>query len=182
MPKDINRYFQQLQQNKSQRTFKKIFELSNVQLFGVIFRILKKPELSEDCLQEVYIKIWHNVDSYTEQKASVMTWMSRIAKNHAIDYVRKRKLPIQDDFELSVISDEQLDFLEAVEKQQSKQQLIHCLQQLKPEIMNVLLMSYFRGMTYENIAKTLNISINTVKTWIRRAMPILKKCLGSYNV
>ncbi|SMN00030.1 RNA polymerase sigma-70 factor [uncultured Candidatus Thioglobus sp.] len=182
MENNINQYFQQLQKNKSQRTFKKIFELSNVQLFGVIIRILKKRELSEECLQEVYVKIWHKVDTYVEQKASAMTWMSTIARNHAIDYLRKRELPIQDDFELSIISDEQLGFLEALEQQQSKQQLNDCLQQLKPEVMNVLLMSYFKGLTYENIAKTINVPVNTIKTWTRRAMPILKKCLENNNV
>ncbi|SMN01784.1 RNA polymerase sigma-70 factor [uncultured Candidatus Thioglobus sp.] len=182
MENNINQYFQQLQKNKSQRTFKKIFELSNVQLFGVIIRILKKRELSEECLQEVYVKIWHKVDTYVEQKASAMTWMSTIARNHAIDYLRKRELPIQDDFELSIISDEQLGFLETLEQQQSKQQLNDCLQQLKPEVMNVLLMSYFKGLTYENIAKTINVPVNTIKTWTRRAMPILKKCLENNNV
>lgn len=182
MKNNINQYFQQLQKNKSERIFKKIFELSNLQLFGVIIRILRKKELSEECLQEVYVKIWHKADGYVEQKANAMTWMSTIARNHAIDYLRKRELPIQDDFELSIISDEQLDFLEELEQQQSKQQLNDCLQQLKPEIMNVLLMSYFKGLTYENIAKIINVPINTIKTWTRRAMPVLKKCLENNNV
>ena len=61
MDKNINDYLKELQQNKNQKTFKKIYELSNVQLFGVIIRILKKREVSEDCLQEVYIKIWHKI-------------------------------------------------------------------------------------------------------------------------
>ncbi|SMN11469.1 RNA polymerase sigma-70 factor [uncultured Candidatus Thioglobus sp.] len=182
MKNNINQYFQQLQKNKSERIFKKIFELSKLQLFGVIIRILRKKELSEECLQEVYVKIWHKADGYVEQKANAMTWMSTIARNHAIDYLRKRELPIQDDFELSIISDEQLDFLEELEQQQSKQQLNDCLQQLKPEIMNVLLMSYFKGLTYENIAKIINVPINTIKTWTRRAMPVLKKCLENNNV
>jgi RNA polymerase sigma-70 factor (ECF subfamily) len=55
------------------------------------------------------------------------------------------------------------------------------LQQLKPEVMEVLLMSYFKGLTYENIANTLKVPLNTIKTWVRRAMPILKKCLEDNN-
>lgn len=179
MNKNIDDYFKKLQQNKNQKTFKKIYQLSNVQLFGVIIRILKKRELSEDCLQEVYVKIWHKTETYECGKASVMTWMSTIARNHALDYIRKRELPIQDDFELSVISDEQLHFLDEIEQQQSKQQLNECLQQLKPEVMEVLLMSYFKGLTYENIAKTIKVPLSTIKTWVRRAMPILKKCLDN---
>ncbi len=178
MNENIGNYFKKLQENKNQRTFKKIYELSNVQLFGVIIRILKKRELSEDCLQEVYIKIWNKVETYEHGKASVMTWMSIIARNHALDYIRKRQLPIQEDFELSVISDEQLHFLEGLEQQQSKQELIDCLKQLKPEIMEILLLSYFKGLTYGAIAKNIKVPINTIKTRVRRAMPVLKKCLG----
>ncbi|MBE8232199.1 MAG: sigma-70 family RNA polymerase sigma factor [Endozoicomonadaceae bacterium] len=181
MQKDISQYFKLLQQKKTQRNFKKVFELSNVQLFGVIIRILRQKELSEDCLQEVYVKIWHRMDSYVDDKASAMTWMSTIARNHAIDYIRKRQLPIQDDFELSVISDDQLHFLDNLEQKQTNQELSDCLQQLKPDVMNVLLMSYFKGLTYENIAKTLQVPVNTIKTWIRRAMPVLKKCLENTN-
>ncbi|RUA05340.1 MAG: hypothetical protein DSY43_04815 [Gammaproteobacteria bacterium] len=161
--KPIDIYFEQLKKIKSEKTFKKVYELSNVQLFGVIIRILKKRELSEDCLQEVYVKIWHKIKTYQHEKASVMTWMSTIARNHALDYLRKRELPIQDDFELSVISDEQLHFLDEMEQQQNKQQLNNCLQQLKPEIMNILLMSYFKGLTYENIAKTFKVPLSTIK-------------------
>lgn len=181
MQKEIDIHFQQLQQNKTQRNFKKVFELSRVQLFAVILRILRKREISEDCLQEVYVKIWHKIDTFNQDKASVMTWMSVIARNHAIDFLRKRELPIVQDFELSVISDEQLDLLDTLENQQTKAQLMLCLQQLKPEVMQVLLMSYFNGLTYEGIAKTLKKPLNTIKTWVHRAMPTLKKCLENAN-
>lgn len=177
MQKDLNAYFKQLQKHRSQKTFKKIYQLSNVQLFSVILRILRRRELSEDCLQEVYVKVWHRLESYQEEKSSVMTWMSRIARNHAIDFLRKGKLPIIDDFELSIISDEQLSLLDLVNNQQANAQLNACLQQLKPEVMQVLMMSYFNGLTYENIAKTLNSPVNTVKTWVHRALPTLKKCM-----
>ncbi|MBE8189538.1 MAG: sigma-70 family RNA polymerase sigma factor [Candidatus Thioglobus sp.] len=181
MQKHLSQYFQQLQRQKTQRNFKKVFECSNVQLFGVIIRILKQKEISEDCLQEVYVKIWHKIDSYIDAKSSPMTWMSAIARNHAIDYIRKRKLPIQDDFELAAISDEQLDFLQELEARQTNRQLQECLQQLKPEVMNVLLLAYFNGLTYQSIAKTLKVPVNTIKTWIRRALPVLKKCLENFD-
>lgn len=179
MSKDINHYFKKLQQNKNQKTFKKIYDLSNVQLFGVILRILKKRELSENCLQEVYVKIWNKTETYEYKKASAMTWMLTIARNHALDYIRKRELPIQDDFELSFISDEQLHFLDAMEQQQRQQQLNACLQQIKPEVMEILLMSYFKGLTYKNIAKITKIPLNTIKTKVRRVMPVLRKCLDA---
>lgn len=177
MPKDLNYYFDQFSQNKSQRIFKKVYENSKLQLFGIIHRILKERTMSEDCLQEVYIKIWRRVDSYDKDKAKALTWMGTIARNHAIDTIRKRNLPIVDDFEMSSISDEALDFYQNISNREQNQKLQHCLKILKPQVMEVLVLAYFSGMTYDDIAKTQKAPTNTIKTWVRRALPQLKKCL-----
>lgn len=177
MEKNLEFYFQKIQQNKTQRVFEQIYKLSSVRLFGVILRILKRKELSEDCLQEVYIKIWNRIDTYDTEKANMMTWMSTIARNHAIDYVRKHELPIQDDFEMSVIKDEQVHFLDSLEVNDTNKQLMDCLGQLKTESKTVIFMAYFNGLTYDNIAKAVGSPVSTVKTWVSRSLPILKKCL-----
>ncbi len=177
MEKNLAFYFEQIQQNKTQRTFEQIYKLSSVRLFGVIIRILKRKELSEDCLQEVYVKIWNRIDSYNAEKANMMTWMSTIARNHAIDYVRKHELPIQDDFELSIIKDEQVHFLDNLEASDNNKQLQNCLSQLKAESRTVVFMAYFNGLTYDNIAKAVGSPVSTVKTWVSRSLPVLKKCL-----
>ena len=177
MEKNLEFYFEKIQQNKTQKTFEQIYKLSSVRLFGVILRILKRKELSEDCLQEVYVKIWNRIDTYNSEKANMMTWMSTIARNHAIDYVRKHELPIQDDFELSIIKDEQVHFLDSLEAKDANKQLTHCLGQLKAESRTVVFMAYFNGLTYDNIAKAVGSPVSTVKTWVSRSLPILRKCL-----
>ncbi|MDC9727521.1 MAG: sigma-70 family RNA polymerase sigma factor [Candidatus Thioglobus sp.] len=177
MEKNLEFYFVKLQQDKTQRSFEQIYKLTSLRLFGVIIRILKRKELSEDCLQEVYIKIWNRLDSYNAEKANMMTWMSTIARNHAIDYVRKHELPIQDDFELSIIKDEQIHFLNSLEANDASKQLHDCLKQLKAESRTVVFMAYFNGLTYDNIAKAVGSPVNTVKTWVSRSLPILRKCL-----
>ena len=182
MEKNLDFYFAKLQQNKTQRTFEQIYKLSSVRLFGVVLRILKKKELSEDCLQEVYIKIWNRIDTYDAQKSNMMTWMSTIARNHAIDYVRKHELPIQDDFELSIIKDNQIHFLDNLEASDTNKQLQDCLSQLKDESKNAVFMAYFNGLTYENIAKIVGSPVSTIKTWVSRSLPILKKCLEGVHV
>lgn len=182
MDKNLEFYFTKLQQNKTQRTFEQVYKLSSVRLFGVILRILKRREISEDCLQEVYIKIWNRIDTYNATRANMMTWMSTIARNHAIDYVRKHELSIQDDFELSVIKDNQVHFLDNLEANDANKQLTDCLGQLKDNSRNVVFMAYFNGLTYDNIAKAVGSPVSTVKTWVARSLPILKKCLEGSHV
>ena len=177
MDKNLAFYFEKLQQNKTQKNFEQIYKLTSVRLFGVVLRILKRKELSEDCLQEVYVKIWNRIDTYDTEKANMMTWMSTIARNHAIDYVRKHELPIQDDFEMSIIKDDQVHFLDSLENNEENKQLHDCLGQLKAESKTVVFMAYFNGLTYNAIAKTVGSPVSTVKTWVSRSLPILKKCL-----
>ncbi len=112
----------------------------------------------------------------------MMTWMSTIARNHAIDYVRKHQLPIQDDFELSIIKDNQIHFLDGLEANSTNKQLKDCLGQLKENSRNAVFMAYFNGITYDNIAKATGSPISTVKTWMSRSLPILKKCLEGVHV
>ena len=177
MEKDLAFYFSQLQRHKRPKTFEQVYRLSSVRLFGVVLRILKTRELAEDCLQEVYVKIWNRSDAYNPKKSSAMTWMSTIARNHAIDYVRKHELPIQEGFEMSIIQDEQLHFLDRLEASELDQQLQECLKQLKVQSREVIFMAYFNGLTYKHIAKTIDTPVSTIKTWVARALPILKKCL-----
>ena len=182
MEKNLAFYFNQCQHNKTQRHFKAIYTMSSVRLFAVILRILKRKELAEDCLQEVYVKIWNRMETYNAQKSNAMTWMSTIARNHAIDYVRKHQLPIVDDFDLCIIKDEQLHFLDRLQANDTHQQLKKCLGQLKAESKTVVFMAYFNGLTYPTIAKAVGSPVSTVKTWVARALPILKKCLENAHV
>ena len=177
MQKKLDYYFSQ---PLSDKNFHHIYQLSATQLYGVILRILRQEQLSQDCLQEVFVKIYHNLSGYNADKSQPLTWMVTIARNHAIDFYRKKNLQIANDFDLSVIDDEQIQTLNKLE-QQTNQHLHDCLQQLKPEIMNVLLLSYFKGMTYQTIAKTLNTPLNTIKAWVHRAMPTLRTCLEKIN-
>ncbi|HMU03934.1 MAG TPA: sigma-70 family RNA polymerase sigma factor, partial [Saprospiraceae bacterium] len=57
-------------------------------IYGIIHRILKRQEESEEVLQSVFLKIWNNIDSYNESKATLFTWMAQIARNTAIDMKR----------------------------------------------------------------------------------------------
>jgi RNA polymerase sigma-70 factor (ECF subfamily) len=58
-------------------------------LFNIILRIVNSNEVAEDVLQESFIKIWKNIYSYDDSKATIFTWMLNISKNTALDALRK---------------------------------------------------------------------------------------------
>lgn len=169
-----------LQTKKNTKNFEQLYQCSSTQLFGILMRMFKNKEKAEECLQETYIKIWQKIDTYDKDKSKPMTWMVNIAKNTAIDTMRKNKI-IADDIDNFQLSDISLNAIDTLMHQQDNQALYDCLKQLKPDVMQVLIFSYFYALTYEHIAKQLNKPVNTIKSWVHRSLPILKQCLEKIN-
>lgn len=170
-------YIQALQHHKNAKDFEKLYQLSSVQLFHIVLRILRQSEMAQECMQEVYLKIWQKVDYYDADKACVMTWMSSIARNYAIDLIRKQKIVIDNAAIIENIGNDDPEQIHQMEQGQENQALYQCLAQLKPEIMDVFILSYFKQMTYEKIAKKNKVPLGTIKSWVKRSLPILKQCL-----
>ena len=179
--KDLQYYFNNSSESLTDRDFQKIYMLSSRQLYGVILRILKNKELSEECLQEVFVKIYHNLSSYDSTKAQPLTWMTTIARNYTIDYMRKKQLPIEDDYDLRVISDSQIAILEEIESSEHKQQLVKCLKELNSHVRQAVYQIYYNGLSYEELATQYGKPLNTVKAWVFRGLPKLKQCMERWH-
>src|SRR6202451_4209814 len=70
--------------------FERLYAATRAKLYGVLLRILGRPELAEEVMQETYIKIWNMADKFNPMLASPITWMVALARKRAIDIVRKR--------------------------------------------------------------------------------------------
>src|ERR1700740_1484119 len=68
----------------------RLYAATRAKLYGVLLRILGKPELAEEVMQETYLKVWKMADTFDPALGSPITWMVAIARNRAIDIVRKR--------------------------------------------------------------------------------------------
>ena len=67
-----------------------LYRATSLKLFGIILRILRRKDLAEEVLQEVYVKVWEHASAFEPTKASAITWMAAIARNRALDEARKR--------------------------------------------------------------------------------------------
>ena len=70
--------------------FERLYAATRAKLFGVVLRILRRQDLAEEVIQEAYVKIWNNAGQFNPGLSSPITWMASIARNRAIDVVRKR--------------------------------------------------------------------------------------------
>ena len=75
---------------KDDRSFTLLYDNYSKSLYGIIFNLIKDKEEAEDVLQEVFVKIWKNIDTYNTSKGRLYTWMLNIARNSSIDKLRSK--------------------------------------------------------------------------------------------
>jgi RNA polymerase sigma-70 factor (ECF subfamily) len=181
--KSINKYNDELTlvlalKAKDKQAFSYLYDNYSDALYGVINRIVLSNEIAGDVLQEVFVKIWKNIDNYSREKGSIFTWMMNISRNAAIDQIRSRQY--QNEAQNQSIE----NFVYDIDKtEQATSQVDHIglkevLTKLKPEHKILIDKVYFEGYTHEEISQELDMPLGTVKTRIRAAMQHLRQILN----
>lgn len=156
-----------------------LYDQTNRVLFGSILQIVRSRGRAEDILQDVYMKIWRRASTYRPDKGKPITWLCAIARNSAIDVVRRegRMTEIGDDVLENFADDAQLadDWLCDMEDHEA---LRECIETLRDDHRKSIRLAYFEGYTYSELANHIGVPIGTVKSWISRGLTGLKGCLG----
>lgn len=163
-------------QTGSESAFSYLYDNYSGALYGVIFRIVNDTDRASDVLQDSFIKIWKNKESYESSKGTLFTWMLNIARNSAIDSNRSKhvKYKIQID-ERIVDNENQVD-------EQVKTDSIgikETVAKLRSEYRHVLEYIYMQGYTQQEFSDEFNIPLGTVKTRTRAALQELRNLLNS---
>lgn len=158
--------------------FKLVYAATSVKLYGIIVRILGRRDLADEVLQEVYIRVWERAGEYDAASSSPITWLATIARNRALDEVKRKTMRSLDDCPevLQVPSDD--DPLATHEKKEDARRLGACIDRLEPDKKELVLLVYYYGMTREEISNRINRPVATVKTWLRRSLAQIRECLG----
>lgn len=164
---------------RDEAAFERLYAATRAKLFGVVLRILQRHDLAEEVLQEAYVKIWNGAAQFNADVASPITWMVSIARNRAIDVVRKRgEVSIEDEPSALDVAANAPDPLAQREMTEELKQLLGCISRLDPERQKLVLLAYYNGWSREQLAGKFKAPVNTVKTWLRRSMLDIRACLG----
>jgi len=140
---------------------------------------LRRQDLAEEVVQEAYVKIWNSAGQFNPSLASPITWMVSIARNRAIDVVRKRsEASIEDEPVAMEVASDIPDPLARREMTEELKRILECIGQLDPERQKLVLLAYYNGWSREQLSEKFNTPLNTVKTWLRRSMIEIRGCLG----
>lgn len=157
-----------LLKQRDQSAFSYLYDNYSGALLSVINNIVSEIEVANDVLQEVFIKIWRQIESYDDTKGRLFTWMLNISRNASIDTVRSKGFQNnRQNVELSDNKHEAAGSTQIAVDQIGLRKVVH---QLKDDYKRLIELAYFQGYTQEEIAKIEGIPIGTVKTRIRNAL------------
>jgi RNA polymerase sigma-70 factor (ECF subfamily) len=160
--------------------FSALYEATSAKLYGVVARILPRGDAAADALQEAYVRIWEKAGEFDPAKGSPLAWMATIARNRALDEVRRvRPGSLEDLPESFEPAADQVDPLAARERSEGLVKLLICLQALDEEKRAVVLLAYYRGLSREALALRFGRPVPTIKTWLHRSLAQLRDCLAS---
>ena len=171
MPDELT-LIKQLQQHNDQ-ALAGLYDKYSGALYGVILRICKDEATAQDLLQETFIKIWQKAKAYDPDKGRFYTWAYRIARNLALNSLRKSPQLIQQP-ELSVYINETEDAVTPIDISK----LNGSIGALDAHHRQALELVYFNGLTHKEAHEVMDVPLGTFKSYIRQALTKLREAYG----
>lgn len=162
---------------KDNRAFTYVYDMYSKSLFAIITNLVKDREEAEDILQEVFVKIWKNIDSYDESKGRFYTWILNIARNTSIDKLRSKGF---NNSQKNLSADNFVHLLDDSNKLTNKIDTIgiqEFVKKLKPKCIQIIDLLFFKGYTQQEASEELEIPLGTVKTQNRNCINDLRNFL-----
>ena len=168
--------------------FARLYESTSAHLLGVVLRIQRDRALAEDTLQEVYVNVWRSAHSFDAAQSQPLTWLTSVARNRAIDGLRRAQTQpqwhtaVSDEEDSDVydrVADDAPGPMELLSRATEARALSGCMDALSAVQRQSVALAFFDGMSHAEVAATLRQPLGTVKSWVRRALFALKDCLDS---
>jgi RNA polymerase sigma-70 factor, ECF subfamily len=161
---------------RDQAAFATLYALTAAKLFGVALRIMRQREPAEEVLQESFVAVWERARDYDPARGSAMGWLVTIVRHCAIDQLRRRRARPES---RSAPEEAVLDLAapDSADTNAELRGLQRCLDELEEGPRRAVLLAYCYGLTREELAARLTVPVGTVKSWLRRSLERLKRCL-----
>ncbi len=183
--------FDGMSENSSKMTFEDVYKAHAEKVLNLVFRMTSNEEVSRDLTQDIFIKVYKNLDTFREE-SQLYTWIHTIAVNHVINYLKREKrgrwLNLTNNEGLDVIQNNRVESShinqsipvsadKAMEQNERVRIVRHAIQSLSPRYRIPLILFHYENMSYNEIADMMNLSLSALETRIHRAKRQLIKKL-----
>jgi len=169
-----------------QRAFAELYALASAHLYAVAIRIMRDGAIAEEMLQEAFVSVWHHAGTYDAAKSQPLTWLTSIVRNRCLDRLRRREVDTET---LTPRDDDEAPALEPPSEGPTPVELLlaaadaralrGCLDGLEPGPRQAIALAFFRGLSHRELAAHLREPLGTVKSWVRRGLATLRRCLDA---
>lgn len=165
------------QEEKDLKAYEQLYNMYHKSMLGVINNVVQDEDLSKDILQEVFIKVWDNIESYSPKRGRFFTWLLNISRNAAIDKTRSK------DFKESK-KNQSIDIFVNITQPEEKEigdeeKLLYSnIKKLSEKCRKLIDLIFYKGYTQRETSEELDIPLGTVKTRSRSCLNTLKLSLN----
>lgn len=149
--------------------FELLYDRHSRVAYGLAYRILGDAESAEDAVQDAFLTLWRQPDSYGEERGTVRSWLLAVVHHRAIDLVRRRthREDRQQALDDALPLPDASDTMEQAQQNVEGEQVRRALEQLPPDQQRSVMLAYFGGYTHDEIARQLGLPLGTVKGRLR---------------
>jgi len=159
----------------------RLIEQYGQEVYKIAYFYMKETQLAEDVFQEVFYKVIKNYHKFNHQ-SSEKTWLIRITINTCKDMLRTSWIKRVTTFGVWQDSENEYEKPYDIEKKETNKELYELIQQLPQKYKEILLLFYYKDLTYEEISEILQIPEGTVRSRLSRAREKLKKMMNERGV
>jgi RNA polymerase sigma-70 factor (ECF subfamily) len=161
----------------NERAFSAVFETYHRYLYVLACRYLMSESNAEDAVQYTFMRLWEGRETFDYQ-TGIKNLLFTILKNYVLNEIRHNNMALQKNYELAQFNEEmEAGFLHNLEDADFKTHLYKLIEQLPPQKREVCLLKIQQGLTNQEVAEAMNISIPTVKSHYTQVIKLLRSQL-----
>jgi RNA polymerase sigma-70 factor (ECF subfamily) len=158
--------------------FRALYTAQSSRMHGLALRITRDPGLAADATHDAFVQVWNQAARFDPLRGAAAAWLTSIVRYRALDITRRR-VRERPGYEPPEQEDESPDALAQLVTSAEGAALRLCLEQLEPDRRALLVSAYTDGLSHSELAEQSGTPLGTIKSWIRRSLAALKRCLES---
>lgn len=161
--------------------FDRFYEATMPRVLAFATRQLMNEDLADDCVAETYVRVWRDAAKFDAERGCAMAWLFTICRTRGLDLLRSR----QRHHELSEAVERETEFevgdgTDDLISQVDAQSAVHpLLAELSPDQRRLIGLAFYQGLSHSEIADATGMPIGTVKSYIHRALTLMRERLGA---
>ncbi len=169
---------------RDQKALKTLYDRTAPMLNHIAYQIVKSDEISNEVLQDAFVKIWQNASTYRPHLGKPLTWMCSIVRYRAIDCLRsesrhQQRPDAEEEAQALANTSGKREHEPEIDTHltQTRKSIHECLDNLDDKVKQCVELAYLYGYSREELAESLGAKVNTIKSWLYRGSERLRQCL-----